>query len=768
MFCEVVLRDSTRSFDRAYTYAIPPGLVDKVRVGSRVEVPFGSASRLQEGYVLALRAEAGTDFYIKPLNRLLSPHPVLKPDQLNLASRMRDRYICTYGDAVRCMLPAAVTSIQGRKTRMAYLTQPDEALQLLTDGAIDRIGQVRVIEMLLEYGSAPASEVMSACQVSRSTLDTLKRRDLIRFEQVLIQPEPEQTDLADIEPDLTPNPEQDEAISRIGDALRTEPEAGRLLEYLLYGITGSGKTEVYLQAARMALGLGRSVLILVPEIALTPQMIARIRSRFGAAAAVLHSRLLPSERAAQWNRIMANEVSLVVGARSAIFAPLDRIGLIILDEEQESSYKSETHPRYHARDIARLRAREQGAVLLLGSATPAIESYARTRSGQSVLLTLTSRATRATLPETAIVDMRQELKDGNRSLFSRALTALLLEQTALGHQAMILLNRRGHSGFVLCRDCGTVIRCKTCSVAMTSHARPAVPVRGPFGTVKESLVPPQKPTEQLICHYCGRIAPVPSVCPACGSHRIGRFGAGTQQVEELFQQSFPHLKTLRMDQDTTVGRLSHGDILDRFVRREADVLIGTQMIAKGHDIPNVTVVGILSADLMLGMSDFRASERAFSLITQAAGRAGRGDIPGNVIIQAYNIDDFSIRCAAAQDYDAFYQEEAAFRKMMRYPPFGTVAAITLAGPNERTVHERAVTLHAMLAARKNDEPVFAAFELFDPARAPIFRIRDQYRWRLVVKGRTPDLIAAFLAPVVDRFDFRRLSRSIDIDPYQLM
>ena len=274
--------------------------------------------------------------------------------------------------------------------------------------------------------------------------------------------------------------------------------------------------------------------------------------------------------------------------------------------------------------------------------------------------------------------------------------------------------------------------------------------------------------EQLICHYCGRIAAIPSACPACGSRRIGRFGAGTQQVEELFHREFPSLTTLRMDQDTTVGRLAHSDILDRFINREADVLIGTQMIAKGHDIPNVTVVGVLSADLMLGLSDFRASERAFSLITQAAGRAGRGDMPGTVIIQAYNIDDFAIRCAAAQDYAAFYQEEAAFRKLMRYPPFGAVAAITLAGPSERTVHERSVTLHAMLAARKTAEPAFASVELFDPARAPIFRIREQYRWRLVVKGKGPEYLAAFLAPVVDHFDFQRLSRSVDIDPYQLM
>lgn len=768
MFCEVVLRESTRSFDRLYTYAVPDSLAGRVQAGCRVEVPFGSGSRPHEAYVIGMRADAGTDFYIKPISRLLSPRPVLKPDQLSLSGLMRDRYICTYGDAIRCMLPAAVTSIQGRKTRMVLLTQPEEAQQMLTDGAIDRIGQVRVIELLLEYGAVPAVEVMAACQVSRSTLDTLKKKDMIRYEQVTLRVEQEPELSSVPEPDLEPNPEQREAIERLTGAVSGETAYGRLREYLLHGITGSGKTEVYLQVARQTMALGKSVIILVPEIALTPQMTARIRARFGASAAVLHSRLLPSERAFQWNRILAGEVQMVVGARSAIFAPLEHIGLIILDEEQESSYKSETHPRYHARDIARLRAREHDAVLLLGSATPSVESYARTASGQSMLLTLSERATRASLPQTRIIDMRRELAEGNRSLFSRELTGQLLAATEKGNQAMILLNRRGYSGFVLCRDCGYVVRCRTCSVSMTSHTRQPGPGRGDAAAGVRQEPGSARPMEQLICHYCGRIAAIPSACPACGSRRIGRFGAGTQQVEELFHREFPGLTTLRMDQDTTVGRLSHSDILDRFINREADVLIGTQMIAKGHDIPNVTVVGILSADLMLGLSDFRASERAFSLITQAAGRAGRGDMPGTVIIQAYNIDDFAIRCAAAQDYAAFYQEEEAFRKLMRYPPFGAVAAITLAGPSERTVHERIVTLHAMLGARKTAEPAFTSVELFDPARAPIFRIREQYRWRLVIKGKGPDQLAAFLAPVVDHFDFQRLSRSVDIDPYQLM
>ncbi len=758
MFCEVVLRESTRAFDRSYTYAVPADLQGQVEVGSRVQVPFGNGSRQQEGYVLALKAEAGTDFYIKPIQKLLTPQPVLRPDQLRLAARMRDRYICTYGDAIRCMLPTSVTSIRGKRTRLILLTDPEEAQTLLNDGAIDRIGQVRVIELLLEYGSVPTIEVMAAAQVSRSTLNTLAKKGLIHFENVNLRPEEEplpadETVLAD---DLVPNPEQEAALAQILQALSVEADSGGLAEFLLFGITGSGKTEIYLQAARQAVADGKSVIILVPEIALTPQMTARIRSRFGTAAAVLHSRLLPSERAEQWNRILAGEIRLVVGARSAIFAPLENIGLIVLDEEQESTYKSETHPRYHARDIARMRAREHGAVLLLGTATPSIESFQRTETGRSVLLTLSERATAATLPATRIVDMRSELAAGNRSLFSRELAAELRITVEAGHQAMILLNRRGYSGFVLCRDCGQVIRCRVCSVAMTSHAR------------QIAGAPPGQLKEQLICHYCGRINAIPTVCPNCGSKRIGRFGAGTQQVEELMRQEFLEIRTLRMDQDTTAARLSHGELLASFIKREADVLIGTQMIAKGHDIPNVTLVGILAADLMLGLSDFRAAERAFALITQAAGRAGRGADPGKVIIQAYNIDDFAIRCAAAQDYLTFYQEEIAFRRQLRYPPFGSIAVATLAGQSESAVRERTQMLHSALAAHRQAVQGYENIELLDASRAPIHRIRGRYRWRIVLKGQSAEQLAAFLAPVLDRFDFQRLSRSIDIDPYQMM
>lgn len=763
MYCRIVLRESTRAFDREYTYAIPTELEERVLVGCRVQVPFGSGNRSAEGYVTAILADAGSDFYIKPVSALLSERPVLLPGQLRLAARMRSRYLCTYGDALKCMVPAAVASVKDKTIRLAELADPTEAAQRLADGEIDRVGHIRVVELLLECGSAPIPEIMYACQVSRAVLSTLEKKQLIRiFQQEVRRNLPDELYFTSVDP-FPPTPDQAVAIRRISDALTAcEMTTSGCSEFLLFGITGSGKTEVYLQCARAAADQGRGVIILVPEISLTPQMISRIRSRFGSDVAVLHSRLTPAERYDQWQRILRQEVRVVVGARSAIFAPLDDIGLIVIDEEQESSYKSETHPRYHAREIARMRAHDCGAVVVLGSATPSVESYYRTQSGKSVLLTLHERVGSAELPATEIVDMRQELGSGNRSIFSRKLSTALREAFTLGHQAMILINRRGYAGFILCRNCGHVVKCRSCSVSLTSHVNPH------HLAIDGQSRPDDPAANLLICHYCGKVTRQPAACPVCGSSRIGRFGVGTQQVEETFNREFAPAKALRMDQDTTIGRTSHARLLDQFARGEADVLIGTQMIAKGHDFPNVTVSGILSADLMLGVSDFRAAERAFQLITQAAGRAGRGEAPGQVIIQAYNVDDYAIRYAAAQDYPGFYLQEIAFRRAMRYPPFGSICSITMSAVQEPLARDKAMLLAAALRKRLADDQSVEDIEIIDPARAPLFRIKDRYRWRLVLKGPDAATLAGFLIPVTDRFDFGKAAVAVDIDPYQML
>ena len=758
--CQVVLRDATRAFDRVYTYRIPPELRDQLVVGCLAEVPFGKGNRPEAAFVTACRQlEEETPYQLKSVLRLLADRPVLRPDQIRLALHMKNRWLCSWGDALRCMVPAAVSAVREKVVRMAELIDPAEAASRLADSEISRLGQLRVIELLLDVGAAPVQEIMSACQVSRSILSTLAKNEWLRFYEQEIRRTLEGEDDYAIQEPFTPNPAQAEAIGRVSRALTScEASLEGCQEYLLYGVTGSGKTEVYLQTAQAAVNLGRSVLILVPEIALTPQMIRRIRSRFGTMVAVLHSRLTPAERYEQWQRVLRQEVTVVVGARSAVFAPLLDIGLIIIDEEQEATYKSETHPRYHARDVARLRARDHGAVLLLGSATPSVESYQRCVSGQATLLRLPDRVGEAGMAVTEIVDMRRELADGNRSMFSRRLTQALNAAFAGGQQAIIFLNRRGFAGSVLCRNCGHIVRCRSCSVAMTTHldrhaAEPADSKTAPV---------------RLICHYCGRITSVPERCPACGSRLIGRFGAGTQQAETMFNALFAPAKALRMDQDTTVGRTAHERLFDQFERKGAQALIGTQMIAKGHDFPNVTVVGVLAADLMLGISDFRSSERAFQLITQAAGRAGRGTMPGTVIIQAYNIDDYAIRLAADQDYPAFFQQEIAYRSLMQYPPFAVICMVTISSLQEDEAKERCERLAEACRVRLKEEAAFAHVQMMEPARAPIYRIRSRYRYRLVIKASGHELLAAFIAPLIDGLDLKKAAIALDFDPYSML
>ena len=651
MLAKVVLREATRSFDREYTYAVPESMADRIEPGFRALVPFGAGDRKVEAFVSAVMREGTSDFYVKPIARLLDEAPVLRTDQLRLAAHMRHRYTCTYGDALQCMIPSGIAvhtarlveaatpdapadadeaalkvlallaaapkgrreetelleesglsravllrlekagvvrivektgqAVKPRTARTVYAVDPDAVADLLEEGRIGRINQYRVLEMVLEFGECLVDDVVVACQASKATLKTLVDKGYLAYGTVAAaRPGDEADVLPEPDEDKDPTPGQDVAVKELSRAIE-DASCGAIesREFLLHGITGSGKTEVYLQVARKTLDVGRSVLILVPEIALTPQMVRRIQARFGDEVAVLHSRLTPVERYGQWKRVLDGDVRLVVGARSAVFAPLQNLGLVVVDEEQEASYKSETHPRYHAIDIARQRCRDTCAVLLLGSATPSVESWLRTVDGKSRLLRMTERPGGAVLPEVSVVDMRDELAAGNRSVFSRPLRGLLDRAFAERHQAMLFLNRRGHSSFYLCYQCGKTVRCGNCSVSLTYHA-----VVGSHSGPSEGM---------LVCHYCGRATQLPQKCPSCGSSKgIGRMGVGTQQIEELFLREFPGRTVLRMDQDTTTGRLSHAAILDRFRDEGVDALVGTQMIAKGHDFPNVTVVGI--------------------------------------------------------------------------------------------------------------------------------------------------------------------------------
>ena len=496
-------------------------------------------------------------------------------------------------------------------------------------------------------------------------------------------------------------------------------QPGKLKELLLFGITGSGKTEVYLRAAQAVLDRGRQVLILVPEIALTPQMTRRLTSRFGQRVAILHSRLTPAERYETWRRVLAQEIPIVVGARSAVFAPLKSIGLIVIDEEQESSYKAEMKPRYYAPDIARIRAILNGAVLVLGSATPQVASYRRALEGPSSLLCLPDRIGERGLAEVEVVDMRREFARGNLSFFSRSLLECMEETLKGGEQAMILLNRRGFSRTAVCRTCGWQMRCPSCDIALTSHLNPY----GPAG------VP-----ARMVCHLCDRISPVPKLCPECGSVEIASLGIGTQQVEEALAEQFPGASVLRMDQDTTRGRFSHRELLDAFESGRADILVGTQMIAKGHDFHNVTLSAILSADQLLGTGEFRALEQAFQLMTQAAGRAGRGKKQGRVIIQTLQPDHFVIRAAARQDYESFYEEEILFRRRMGYLTFGHIGLAEFRSFDREAAEDAAWAYHRLVTAITGAHPgMFGRILVTQPAPSPLARVRNRYRFRIIAR-----------------------------------
>jgi primosomal protein N' (replication factor Y) len=682
-----------------------------------------------------------------------SDRPLVTEEQLRLAREMRRRYYCSTADALKAMVPPTVIAIKDRSVLAARLSDPDEAGELLDSGEFRSMKQVRVVELLLEHESASCMEIRQATGVSQSVISNLGKKGILTlFKQKVAR----QLPVEDVEPDQAPEltARQKEAVESIRQA-GLASKVGELQELLLYGITGSGKTEVYLQAAEAVLNRGQQVLILVPEIALTPQMTRRLTSRFGSRVAILHSRLTPSERYESWQRVLAQEIPIVVGARSAVFAPLKKIGLIVIDEEQESSYKAEMKPRYYAPDIARLRAMMGGAVLVLGSATPQVSSFRRALEGPARLLRLPDRIGEQGLAPVEIVDMRREYAKGNLSVLSRRFLDLMEQTLGRGEQAMILLNRRGFSRTIVCRACGWQMRCPSCDIALTSHLNPYRQERTPA---------------RMVCHLCDRISPVPRLCPECGSQEIAAIGIGTQQLEETLMERFPAASILRMDQDTTRGRFSHRELLDTFESGAADILVGTQMIAKGHDFHNVTFSAILSADQLLGTGEFRALEQAFQLMTQTAGRAGRGGKQGRVIIQTLQPDHFVVTAAARQDYQAFYREEIVFRQRMGYLPFGHMGLVEFRGFDQDLTEEAAWSFHGLVSAlmeRHGDH--FAQSSVTRPAPSPIARIRNRYRFRIVARDPSAENLTRLLFHAADRTKRTgKVSLTVDIDPWSTL
>jgi primosomal protein N' (replication factor Y) len=565
-------------------------------------------------------------------------------------------------------------------------------------------------------------------------------RSLARKQLVTLTPEPMAIKSAPIRAPHDLNTAQRNAFDLIGAGI----ESRKFCTFLLHGVTGSGKTEVYLNAIDAALACGRSALLLVPEIALTPAVAGQFYARFGDRVAILHSAFSDSERADQWRRIRAGGASVVVGTRSGVFAPVRNLGLIVVDEEHDASYKQEENPRYNGRDVAVVRAQAAGACVVLGSATPSLESRFNASSGKYTLLELPDRIAERPMPTVIPIDMRQEfLETRKHAIFSRALIEAIRERLSNNEQAMVLLNRRGFSSFVACRSCGTRIECINCSVTLTWHRR----------------------DRRLLCHYCGYAEKVPTVCPKCQSEHIHFMGAGSERVEDELHGEFPEAKIARLDRDTVTGKRQFEDILNNFRERNFDILVGTQMIAKGHDIPNVTLVGVVSADVGLGMPDFRAAERTFQLLTQVAGRAGRGDLPGVVYMQTINPDHYAVQLAARQDYDAFFEKELQFRRFMKYPPFSAMANVLVRAPKQEDALRMSTELgHQLTPAPDN-------MKIMGPAEAPVPRLKAEFRYQLLIKSGSRKELNALLKRAQEYARAQKWGATalvIDVDPLTLM
>ena len=666
MFCQVIIDIVHENVASPFTYRIPDDM--SLVPGQRVSVPFGRT--VKEGIVLQLAEESGlAPERIRDVLHPLEDYAAIPPELMELAKEMAENAHCPLAETLRLMLPAQMRRdrIHVKKEKQVLLAVSAEYALAAAENGKRSPKRAAILRLLAENPDISMNHLTRQIKNPSEALKKLSADGLIRIVEEERFRTPGNPFSETEDPGFTLTPGQREALDEILPAMKKK--GGR---FLLHGVTGSGKTEVFMEAVRHTLSLGRSAIILVPEIALTPQMVSWFRGRFGQISAVIHSRLSPGERFDEWRRIRRGDARVVIGARSAVFSPVRNLGLIVVDEEHETTYISDRHPRYDARDVARSRCEREDATLILASATPSILSFARARRGDYMLLEMPRRVNDLPLPEVEIADMRQELENGNRTVLSAILCKSLKECAASGEQAMLLINRRGYHSFVSCRSCGYVVKCPNCDISMTYHM--------------------QSSDGLLRCHYCGKTVPPPANCPECGSRYIRYFGAGTQKVEEEVQRILPGVTIARMDYDTTSGKEGHGKILEEFRSGRASVLIGTQMIAKGLDFPRVTLVGVVAADLTLNLPDYRSRERTFQLLTQVAGRAGRGNWPGKVIIQTYKPDDPVIGYAARQDYRSFFEEEFRRRRTGLYPPFTQIVRILAESPSEEMAEKTACML----------------------------------------------------------------------------
>ena len=704
---------SHEKVDRPFTYRIPEEIAQRLRPGMRVQIPFGAGNTLRTGYVTELVRETSY-----PADRLKQIAAILpgeeEPEQkmIALAAWMKEHYGSTMIQALKTVLPARRKVARKEKKEVCLALDSKEAAAALQEcERKHQAAKARLMRELIKEPVLPWELVTKKLCIPASTLKSLETAGAIRVTKADCYRNP-----VKLPPAAAARKKLSDAQEQIVKQMMQGWEEGDLRPSLIHGITGSGKTEVYLSLIEGMIKKGKQAIFLIPEIALTYQTLLRIYQKFGDRVSVMNSSLSPGEKQDQCLRARNGQIDVIIGPRSALFVPFPRLGLIVIDEEHETSYKSETMPKYHARETAVELARLNGAAVVMGSATPSLEAYSRAKSGEYRLFTLKERMNGGCLPRIYVEDLRRELREGNRTIFSRRLQDALRERLEKGEQSMLFLNRRGYAGFVSCRACGYVCKCPHCDVSLSEH-------RG----------------GRLVCHYCGYVQPALRRCPSCGSPYILGFKAGTEQIEEQLGRFYPNARVLRMDGDTTRTKDSYERILSAFSNREADILVGTQMIVKGHDFPNVTLVGVLAADLSLSVSDYRAGERTFQLLTQAAGRAGRGSRPGEVVIQTYQPDHYSIRYAAGQDYEGFYREEMVYRRLMSYPPAAHILAIQLACEQEETAMEgarEAALLARQLAQRWEDEKDGTQKTVvIGPAPAFISKINDIYRYGVYVKSR---------------------------------